>query len=94
MQFLDLLKELNKFMQGEVSLSVIKDCFPLYWNRVYEKDDPVNNIAKAEILQVAVSAFELGEFSKEDLREIIYHYSSEINHQRHEVNEERTKSHE
>lgn len=79
MQYSTLCKELNKFIREDVPLSVIKDCFCLYWNRVHEKGDTDENIAQAEILQVAVETYENGHFSEEDLRKTILHYSSEVN---------------
>ena len=80
MHYSTLCEELNKFIRDDVPLSAIKDCFSLYWNRVHEKGDSDENIAKAEILQIAVETYENGHFSKEDLRKTIHHYSSEVNH--------------
>ena len=90
MKFSDLCKELNKFIQGETPLSTIKDCFSLYWDSIYGKGEPENNIAKVELLHIAVEAYESGHFSKEDLRKTIHHYSSEVNQHQHAVNEDRT----
>ena len=93
MQYSALCEELNKFIREDVPLSAIKDCFSLYWNSVGEKGDTEKNIAKVELLHIAVEAYESRWFSKEDLRKTIHHYSSGVNHQQHEVNEDRTKSH-
>ncbi len=76
MQYSELCNELNNFLREETPLSAIKDCFSLYWNEVQEKGDTDENIAKVEILQIAVEAYENGHFSIEDLRETIVHYSS------------------
>ncbi len=93
MHYSELCNELNKFLQGGVPLSTIKDCFSLYWNNVDEQGNHENNIAKVELLHIAVEAYESGWYSKEDLQKTFLHYSSEVNHSQHGVNEDRTQRH-
>jgi hypothetical protein len=93
MRYSELCHELNKFIEGEIPLATIKDCFSLYWSSVDEQGNHENNIAQVELLHIAVEAYESGWFSKEDLRETFVHYSSEVNYHPHGVNEDRTKNH-
>jgi hypothetical protein len=92
MSFKGMCQELNKFVQGEVSLPTIKDDLYLYWNSVDENGDNAENIAKAEILHIAVEAYESESFSKMALIRIIHQYSSGEIYQPQELNEYYTKS--
>ena len=71
-QFSDLCKELRDFIQGNASLSTVRDFFTVFWNGVEDQHD-VNDevIAKTEILEIAVNSFENGYFIKDDLQKIL-----------------------
>ncbi len=71
-QFSDLCNELRDFIQGNASLSTVKDFFSVFWNSVENKHD-INDevIAKTEILEIAVKSFEKGYFIKDDLQQIL-----------------------
>ncbi len=71
-RFSDLGKVVGEFIQGNTVLSTVKDFFSVFWNGVHNNsnlDDEI--IAKAEILNIAVEAFENGDFTIEDLKTIV-----------------------
>jgi hypothetical protein len=71
-RFSDLCKELRDFIEGNASLSTVKDFFTVFWNSVEDQHD-INDevIAKTEILEIAVNSFENGYFIKDDLQKIL-----------------------
>jgi hypothetical protein len=74
-RYSDLCGELKEFIQGNTTLSTVKDFFSVFWNSVHSNqkiDDEI--IAKAEILNIAVEAHENGDFSIDDLRKILQDY--------------------
>ena len=71
MRFIDVCNELMYFLKGECMLSSVKDCFSVYWETVSGKGDDSDNIARAEILQIAVEAYENGDFTTDDLKQTI-----------------------
>jgi hypothetical protein len=94
MYYSELCNELDKFIRGELSLSIIQNCFSRYWSRVRNNGDSENEdiIAKVEILQIAVDAYGSGKFLKEDLWHMIHQYTSDIGHCQYAI-EDHTKSH-
>ncbi len=71
----DLCNALRELVRDTISISTVKDMFSVFWNSVHSKgetDDEI--IAKAEILHIAVEAYEQGDFSKADLQHVIAHY--------------------
>ena len=94
MYYSELFNELDKFIRGELSLSIIQDCFSRYWCSVRNKGNSENEdiIAKVEILQIAVNAYGSGHFLKEDLWHIIHQYTSDVDHY-HYVKKDHTESH-
>ena len=79
-------------MRGDTPLSCMMECFSLYWNRVHEKGDNAENIAKVEKLHIAVDAYESGYFSKKELCQFIHQYSLGVTSHQHEINECPTKA--
>ncbi|MFX1520801.1 MAG: hypothetical protein ACFFCD_12865, partial [Promethearchaeota archaeon] len=77
MQFSELWKELQKFLDGKSSLDVVKDYFTLFWDSTHVSDEEMDkeNIAKAESLHVALEAMEVGSFSKKQFIALIRSYS-------------------
>ncbi|MFX1466011.1 MAG: hypothetical protein ACFFA5_06020 [Promethearchaeota archaeon] len=72
----DLYKEIKDFIQGNTTLSTLKDFFSVYWNSAHSNkniDDEI--IAKAEILNIAVEAYENGDFGIDDLHKILSNYA-------------------
>jgi hypothetical protein len=70
----DLCQALQEFVQGTTSLSTIKDVFSIFWNYTYDKGETNDEIiAKAEILHIAVEAYESGDFSIVDLNTTVQH---------------------
>jgi hypothetical protein len=71
----DLYRELREFIQGNSTLSIVKDFFSVFWNSVKDTQD-INDeiIAKAEILEIAVESYENEFFSMNDLRTILQNY--------------------
>ncbi|MFX1519141.1 MAG: hypothetical protein ACFFCD_04400 [Promethearchaeota archaeon] len=81
MYYSELCNELDKFIRGELSLSIIQDCFSRYWKRVRNNGSENEDIiAKVEMLQIAVDAYGSGHFLKEDLWHVIHQHTSEIDH--------------
>ena len=70
-QFSDLCKELRDFIEGNASLSTVKDFFSVFWNSVEDKYINDEIIAKTEILEIAVNSYENGYFVREDLQKIL-----------------------
>jgi hypothetical protein len=71
-RFSDLCKELREFIEGNASLSTVKDFFSVFWNSVEDKHDMSDEIvAKTEILEIAVKSFENGYFIMDDLQKIL-----------------------
>ena len=70
-QFSDLCKELRDFIQGNASLSTVKDFFSVFWNSVEDKQINDEIIAKTEILEIAVNSYENGYFLRDDLQKIL-----------------------
>ncbi len=93
MYYPELCKELKKFIRGDMSLSAIKDCFYRYWRRIQKNGiENEDNIAKVEILQIAVEAYGSGHYLEEDLWDTIHEYTSVVDHYQH-TNKNQTKSH-
>jgi hypothetical protein len=74
-RFPDLYRELRAFIQGNSTLSIVKDFFSVFWNSVKDTQN-INDeiIAKAEILEIAVESYENEFFSIDDLRTILQNY--------------------
>lgn len=74
-RFSDLCRELKDFIHGNTTLSTVKDFFSVFWNSPhlnFKIDDEI--IAKAEILHIAVEAYENGDFAIDDLQKILQDY--------------------
>ena len=74
-RYSDLCRELKDFIQGNTSLSTVKDFLSVFWNSAHSKqkiDDDI--IAKVEILNIAVEAYENGDFTIDDLQQILQDY--------------------
>jgi hypothetical protein len=74
-RYTDLCRELKEFTRGNTILSIVKDFFSVFWNAVALKqitDDEL--IAKAEILTIAVEAYENGDFSMDDVHQTLQKY--------------------
>ncbi len=79
MYYSELCEQLTKFVQGEVSLSKINTCFNQYWVRIFnnEKHENEDIIVKVQILQIAVEAYSVGRYLKEDLIHTINQFAME-----------------
>ena len=82
MYYSELCEQLTKFVQGEVPLSKIHTCFNQYWVRIFNDSEQENEdiIVKVQILQIAVEAYSVGRYLKEDLIQTINQFTIEAEH--------------
>lgn len=84
MHYPELIRELLRFIRGDVSFSAIQNCFCQYWERVRNNGGMLceneDLIAKVEILQIAVEAYGCGRYIKEDLFQTINQFALDVDH--------------
>ncbi|MCK5587903.1 MAG: hypothetical protein KAI34_04170 [Candidatus Lokiarchaeota archaeon] len=71
-RYSDLCRELKDFVQGNTTLSTVKDFLSVFWNSAHSNqkiDD--ETIAKVEILKIGIEAYENGDFAIDDLQQIL-----------------------
>ncbi|WP_287582364.1 hypothetical protein [Candidatus Borrarchaeum sp.] len=84
MNYPELIRELLRFIQGDISLSAAQNCFYRYWERVEDNGgifcENEDIMVKVEILQIAVEAYSCGRYIKEELFQTINQFALDVDH--------------